>query len=62
MLCLCAAVLQHTPMAMHCCATMLVSRERILMRPLEMYQALYRWLERTVGAVGVPWYLCCLRT
>lgn len=38
---------QQTPMAMHCCATMLVSRERILARPLEMYQALYQWLERT---------------
>lgn len=35
-------------MAMHCCATLLVARDRVLLRPLEMYQALLQWLQTTV--------------
>ena len=36
-------------MAFMCCATFIVTRERVLKRPREMYQDMYAFAERSVS-------------
>ena len=44
---------QATKTSFMCCATFVVSRERVLGRPRELYEAVFQWLRDTVGACTV---------
>ena len=55
--CVCVCV-QTTPMAFMCCATFIVTRERVLARPREMYQDMYAFAEKSVRVTWLCVRVC----